>query len=76
MQKPASERYISVEDLDGIDHLAFDVIGVIPRNQRDPRYGLYVVLKEKPPFATRLLIEVDDPDNKHVLAHLRRYLKL
>ncbi|RTQ97667.1 hypothetical protein [Halomonas nitroreducens] len=76
MQNPASERYISGEELNGIDHEAFDVIGVIPRNQRDPRHGLYIVLKEKPPFATRLLIEVDDPDNKSILALLRRHLKL
>ncbi|MDN3554614.1 hypothetical protein [Halomonas maura] len=67
---------MSAEDLEALDHRAFDVIGAIPRHKHDPRAGIYIVLKEESPYASRLLVEVDDPDCLFALSELRRRLDL
>lgn len=76
MHRPAADTRMSAEELEAFDHRAFDVIGAIPRHKHDPRTGIYVVLKEEAPYASRLLVEVDDPDCLVALAELRRRLDL
>lgn len=76
MHRPAAETRRSADDLEAFDHRAFDVIGATPRHKHDPRAGIYIVLKEESPYASRLLVEVDDPDCLIALSELRRRLDL
>ncbi|XKE45855.1 hypothetical protein LG302_01595 [Halomonas organivorans] len=72
MTPPPAYLRVRPEDLQRLDLRVFDVIGAIPSNDADPREGIYVVVRERSPYRSRLMIEVDDPDDPEILARLKR----
>ncbi|ATJ81244.1 hypothetical protein ACFPTY_18675 [Halomonas beimenensis] len=72
MTPPPAYLRARPDELPHLDLRTFDVIGAIPSNDADSREGIYVVIKERSPYRSRLMIEVEDPDDPETLARLKR----